>query len=399
MVVAAIEDSGGPVGLDTETTGLNPLQDRLRLIQLATDRGVYVLDLFALTAASADLSPLIDVLGAVEVIAHNAKFDLQMMAQVGFVPGRVFCTQLASQVLHAGERAPTRARLGHKLRDVVARELGREVDKTAQKSDWSKPLTPAQLAYAAADATVLLPLAEALKEKLAAANLTETAEREMKAVPGIAWAAPLRVDVSAWEALASAAEQDVDRLTNEMNDLAPNKGALWGGWKWSSPEQAKLAFKSLGVELESTEDAVLAAVTHPLGALFRQFRSAAKKVGTYGRDWLIEYAPTGRVMASWQQLGQDDKSVDTGRMSCTAPNLQQVPRGSAYRQCFVAGPGNVLVKADYSQIELRIAARVSGDTVTRASSSATRWRSSRQPGHAGSSMPPSYGWGPRSRVG
>jgi DNA polymerase I len=61
---------------------------------------------------------------------------------------------------------------------------------------------------------------------------------------------------------------------------------------------------------------------------------------------------------SWNQLG-----AESGRMSCSNPNLQQVPRGSDYRRCFVAGPGNVLVKADYSQVELRIAAKVANEQV------------------------------------
>jgi DNA polymerase-1 len=62
------------------------------------------------------------------------------------------------------------------------------------------------------------------------------------------------------------------------------------------------------------------------------------------------------VYAGWKQIGSD-----AGRMSCSKPNLQQVPRGKAYRCCVRAPEGRVLVKADYSQIELRIAAKVTGD--------------------------------------
>jgi DNA polymerase-1 len=62
------------------------------------------------------------------------------------------------------------------------------------------------------------------------------------------------------------------------------------------------------------------------------------------------------VYAGWRQLG-----ANSGRMACTAPNLQNLPRDVRYRRCFVAPPGRVLVKADYSQIELRIAAQVAGE--------------------------------------
>ena len=94
-----------------------------------------------------------------------------------------------------------------------------------------------------------------------------------------------------------------------------------------------------------------------MAALLRDFRSASKRASTYGTDWSQEHvAENGRVYAGWRQLG-----ADSGRMACSAPNLQNLPRETAYRQCFRAPAGRVLVKADYSQIELRIAAKVSGD--------------------------------------
>src|SRR5262249_9721606 len=76
---------------------------------------------------------------------------------------------------------------------------------------------------------------------------------------------------------------------------------------------------------------------------------------TYGADWL-RHAPAGRIHAGWRQLG-----ANSGRMACTKPNLQNLPRDQRYRRCFVARPGHVLVKADYSQIELRIAAKLAGE--------------------------------------
>jgi DNA polymerase-1 len=68
-------------------------------------------------------------------------------------------------------------------------------------------------------------------------------------------------------------------------------------------------------------------------------------------------ASDGRVYAHWFQLG-----AKTGRMASGQPNMQNMPRDPAYRQCFCPGPGRVLVKADYSQIELRIAAKVANET-------------------------------------
>jgi DNA polymerase-1 len=131
---------------------------------------------------------------------------------------------------------------------------------------------------------------------------------------------------------------------------------MGGGWNWDSPAQVLEAFKSVGITLERTEDDILAAVDHPAAALLRDYRATRKRCTTYGRDWLKYLADDGRVYAGWRQIG-----ADSGRMACRKPNLQNLPRDKRYRQCFRPADRRVLVKADYSQIELRIAAKVSGD--------------------------------------
>ena len=108
--------------------------------------------------------------------------------------------------------------------------------------------------------------------------------------------------------------------------------------------------------MSSTNDAALAGIDHPLAGLLRQYRSAQKFVSNYGPRWAGEALRGGRIYADWQQIG-----ADSGRMACSKPNLQNLPRDERYRRCFVAPPGRILVKADYSQVELRIAAKVSGD--------------------------------------
>src|SRR5262249_14699664 len=116
------------------------------------------------------------------------------------------------------------------------------------------------------------------------------------------------------------------------------------------------AFALAGIVLEKTDDDALAAVDHPLAALLRAHRSASKRVSTYGSEWAGKAYHDGRLFAGWKQIG-----ADPGRMVCSSPNLQNLPRDPRYRRCIVAPPGRVLIKADYSQIELRIAARISGD--------------------------------------
>lgn len=363
LLAGDIAEAGTAVGIDTETasaTGvaddaLSPDRGRVRLLSVQFGGAVYLVDVFAFSDPTAALRPLFDSLAVVEVVGHNLKFDLAFLAKLGFVPGTVFDSMLASQVLHAGDRDDeTNARLRHGLAAVAQRELAIVISKDEQTSDWGrKVLTPAQLAYAATDVRHLVPLAAKLREKLAAARLTETADREMRALLGIAWSQPVAVDSEAWSALAASAEAERDRLAEAMDKLAPNAGTFTSSRNWNAVADIIAAFKQVGIAVASTDDDTLAGIDHPLAAHLRDYRSAAKRAGTYGRRWLAEHAPTGFVRPSWNQMG-----ASSGRMSCSDPNLQQVPRTDDYRRCFVARPGCVLIKADYSQIELRVAAVV-----------------------------------------
>jgi DNA polymerase-1 len=97
---------------------------------------------------------------------------------------------------------------------------------------------------------------------------------------------------------------------------------------------------------------------HPLIPLLLDYREAAKRAGIYGIDFLTRHVhpSTGRIHADYRQIG-----AASGRMSCTTPNMQNVPRTPACRACFCAPAGRALVTADYAQIELRLAAVVAGD--------------------------------------
>jgi DNA polymerase-1 len=166
-------------------------------------------------------------------------------------------------------------------------------------------------------------------------------------------------DRAAWQALADEAQREAADLSRRLDEAAPPRDGYLnaaGAWSWDSPQQVKLAFEAAGCPVENTDDETLAAIDHPLADLLRQYRAAMKRTGTYGTDWLQHVASDGRIYPSWNQLG----SV-AGRTSCSVPNLQQVPRDPRYRRCFAAPPGRVLVKADYSQLQLRIASKVANE--------------------------------------
>jgi DNA polymerase-1 len=351
-VLQAFDESGDVVGLDCETVGLDPLAGKVRLIQLATGRGTYLIDAFAV-----DPSPLWEALAVKTLVAHNGVFDVSMLAGRGFEPGAVRCTMLLSLLLHG----PRKGKGFHGLEKTAERELGRAVSKAEQKSDWSAPsLSRGQLDYAAADAEVLVPLHDALMKRLTAAGQAGVVEIESRCLPAMAWVSRAGVpfDKDAWLALAEKSEQAAEALACRLDEMAPPRpGCLPGTrWNWRSHEQMRELFGLLGTGLESTDDDALAAVDHPLAQALREHRAADKEVTSYGRDWLRFVAADGRLRAEWRQLG-----CITGRMSCKKPALQTIPKDDARRRCFRAPEGRVLIRADYSQIELRIAAKVADE--------------------------------------
>lgn len=348
-VMAALIDAPA-VALDTETTGLSPRKDRLRLLTLATTTGTWIID-----GDRVSPRPLFPLLMDKPIVCHNATFDLGFLAALGFEPDprMVRDTMMMSQILHAGDGAR------HNLAEVVKRELGLEVSKELQTSDWTGDLTPAQLEYAARDAAVLLPLLDRLEEQIRAAGLENVAEIEARCIPAVVWMenAGAGFDGEAWQALTREAGAEVQRLRAELDAAAPAPPGLdlGLGWRWESAAIARRALREAGCDLPNTSDETLAACNHPLAALLRQYRAATKLLSSYGESWLA-HVTEGRIYAQWRQLGSA-----AGRMSCQKPNLQQVPRDRRYRACIVAPPGRVLVKADYSQIELRIAARIANE--------------------------------------
>ncbi len=345
------------VGLDLETTGLNPTRDRVRLLSLVTRTAEFVVDLFAFAEPVQTLAPLFAALAEKEVVGHNiVAFDLPFLARLGFAPARLFDTAIASRVLHAGER------VDHDLAAVVERELGEVIDKCEQKSNWSRPeLMDEQIDYARGDAAVLLPLADALREKATQHKVEAVVELEMRCGVPVARMASSGVgfDADAWLALADSATERQAALASEMDVLVPNPDCLPGlnSWNWNSNAGDVLAaFAAVGITLADTKEETLAGIDHPLARLLLDYREAAKRAHTYGRQWAREHVTGDRVFATWNLC-----QAKTGRMSCKGPNLQQIPRDPAYRRCFVAKPEQVLVKCDFSQIELRIAAKVTGD--------------------------------------
>jgi len=342
-------DAAPLIGIDVETTGLNPRHERLRIISVATATGCWVVDV-----ETVDPAPLLDLLRSKRLVGHFIGFDLAFLAQRGFETDDAQDTLFLDHLLHSGE-----PNIRHSLAEAARRHTGVELSKELQRSDWSGPLTSEQIAYAARDAAVLIPLHDALSHKIENAGLSEAAAVENGCVPAIVWMslAGVPVDAAAWSEICRNLETEAVAMRDEMDRTAPPALTLDLGFgrNWDSPSEVKDALKLAGCSIENTNEETLSDLDHPLANLLRRYRENRKLVSTYGPAWL-EHLDGGRVYPDWRQMG-----ASSGRMACSSPNLQQIPRSHGYRGCVAAPPGRVLIKADYSQIELRIAARIAGE--------------------------------------
>ena len=361
------------VGLDSETTDLDPFTSRLRLIQLATPDRVFIVDFdhFANgdSTKSDALAPLRRLLEAPRPIkiAHNAKFDAKFIKHnLGVDLGGLFDTLLASQLVGAGDIEER-----HGLETVAGRYLNEAVDKSERLSNWNFELSEAQLEYAARDAAVLLPLREKLIERLKSDSLVKCAQLEFECVMPVVdiELAGFFMHKERWLEQLSIVEKKRVELAEQLQDALAEEsmqGSLFGGpqredLNLDSHQQLTQALTRLGIPVpESTRNWKLQplAAQYPIIGTLLEYRTVQKALTSYGENMIELINPvTKRLHADFRQIG-----APTGRFACTNPNIQQVPHAVEYRRCFCGHPeGRKLIIADYSQIELRILAEFSGD--------------------------------------
>ena len=362
--LAALPDNGGPWGFDVETmplpafardktAGLDPWRSRIRLAQLYPGGGTcYVFDV----AALGGLSPLAELLNTRALVAHNAVFEWKFLLHQGAAPARLGCTLLMDNALGNGRRA---------LATLAAEMLGWHLDKALRVSNWGGSLSAAQLDYAALDAVATYRLARQLSGRLQERGLGRCygLMRDAQAAIARLELAGCPFDTKAhaalleqWQAAAEQARGELDSLLNGANPDSPLQLSRWLAANLP-PATVATWPKTAGGQLQTDAD-TLAGLTLPALEPLKRYKLAVKLLGTYGKGYAAHVSPvTGRIHASFTLGG-----TATGRLACRSPNIQNPPRGADFRALFAAPAGRCLVVADYSQIELRVAALVSGDS-------------------------------------
>ena len=373
--------SRGQFAFDTETTSLDYMQAELVGVSFAIESGhaAYVPVGHDYPDAPAQLprdeviarlKPLLEDRALVK-IGQNPKYDKNVLKSYGVeLDGVAFDTMLESYVL---DSVATR----HNMDDLAERYLGVKTirfedvaGKGAKQVTFNAVAVDRAAEYAAEDADITLRLHEVLWPKLTAVprlrSVFEDIEMPLVGVLSRMERTGALVDGKLLTAQSGELARRMEALAQEAFSLAGEEFNL------DSPKQLQaILYDKLGLPVlkktpggqPSTAEPLLAelALDYPLPRVIMDYRSLTKLKSTYTDKLPLQInARTGRIHTSYHQA-----VAATGRLSSADPNLQNIPvrtaEGRRIRQAFIAPPGRTLVAADYSQIELRIMAHLSGD--------------------------------------
>jgi DNA polymerase-1 len=299
---------------------------------------------------------------------QNLKFDNAILARCGIdVKGPMFDTMLAAFCAVSN-------RNGFGLKDLAADFLNERMTRIDELIGAKKSPTFAEVEiekaapYAAADAEVVWRLVDVfmpLLKQESVENLFYKLEMPLVPILQKMETAGIAIDAGYLEALGKGFETEQRAIEAEIHALAEEPFVI------NSPKQlSRILFEKLQLPVIkktktgiSTDEDVLTKLAdkHAICARIIAFRELGKLNSTYVQGLLTERDPgSNRVHTSFNQTG-----AITGRLSSSDPNLQNIPirteNGRKIRRAFVSAPGSILISADYSQIDLRALAHISGD--------------------------------------
>ena len=370
----------GAVSVDLETTSTDPVRAEIVGVSLSSEsgRGRYVACGHRYLGVPAQ-PPLDGVLGilrplledpGIEVYGQNLKYEDVIFRRHGIhVSAATFDTMIASYLLDPEKHQ-------HRLDQISLERLGYRMtsyDEVTQKKRGSQlgfdeVMVEDAARYSAEDAEVVWTLVPSMREELSREGLThlmDELELPLSRVLADMELTGLGLDVDYLARLETRFASQIDEVVGRAHAAAGREFNL------ASPKQLQqILFEEIGLEPVrktktgfSTDSEVLGTLSayHELPSLVLEYRGLSKLVSTYVRALPQAVNPaTGRVHTSYNQA-----VAATGRLSSSSPNLQNIPvrseNGRLIRAAFRPSPGHLFMSADYSQIELRVLAHLSGD--------------------------------------
>lgn len=364
--------------------GLDPHLTRIRLVQVYDNQNtVYVFDMFSI---GDNLFELTELLRRGKWLAHNSVFEQKHIRKLGVDNLDIQCSMVTAMMVDRAERSPFEVdeededeqklvpTAGYGLDAMCYKYMGVGMDKTFQKANWGLEVIPAtMLMYAALDVIACRKLQDILMEKVTQYDMGRSLTLLSKMCPVIAEmeSVGMPFDVRAhnkiiklWDVDLEAAQESTDEYFPKVNLNSPKQMGEWlrGAYPdlvetWPTTDSGNLSFNRTKIaEFKSIPEIYS----------YLEFRKASKLLSTYGEPMKDFIHPFTKRIHTEFSLGE----TRTGRLSSRRPNLQNAPRENqdlppekSFRRLFKAEEGWSFVVADLSQIELRVAACVSGDPV------------------------------------
>lgn len=384
----SIKQLGKTICLDMETA-MAPLsfqgREHVRLLQLLSDEGELWYDLATFTEPDwMELTVLLED-PTITWVGQNIAFDHRCLLGCGIrLRGRLEDTMIQSALLNNG--LPN---VSNSLEAIALRVLKTSLDKTLQKQDWmTAELNEADLAYAMGDVRVTWQAWREQQAEIKNAGLQRVYDLECSLIPAVVEMehtgmlvdqqqaltaiAQLEDEIGAskgeflelldsqlWERQGEGLPRDEDGSYNLRAKKEPKRdGGRPAGFNINAPQQVLKHLNALGIKPidpktgnGTTDKKILRPLAdNPVVFSLLAYKRAEKRRSMI-QSWLDKNIESdGRIHARFAPL-----QTGTGRFSCSTPNLQQVPRESYIRDCFVAAKGNELVVMDVKNMEMGVA--------------------------------------------
>lgn len=377
----AVEDllTSKILGVDTETEGFDFTCKNLLMLQIGDDSRQYVIDCRDLIYEDkVQLARVLNNEGIVKIF-HNAKFDYKFIKHYLKIDTvNIHDTYLCEKVLHCGKTD-----YGFGLAKLVKRYLDKDLDKSVRNrftQTSSTPFTDEQIVYGAKDVEYLIDIFFQQVDQLQLKSLVSVAKLENRAVVVFSEIEynGLEIDTTQWKKLADRNMQESFLLGKQLDtklisylefdkykakkqlDLFMDESELKDSTvNWDSPTQVLKIFQALFPKIENVNGKKLAPYRykHPLIDEYIKYKEKSKLASAFGSNFNSLISCDGKVHTNFQQI------LDTGRVSSSEPNMQQIPATNEYRNCFIAPKDYVFVSSDYSSQELNVIAYGSQDPV------------------------------------
>ena len=375
-VVKYCEDK--PVlGIDTETEGFDFTCKKMIMFQIGDENNQYVID-----TRVVDIEPLRHILEHRDIVKifHNAKFDYKFIKRWANIECEgIYDTFLTERVLNCG-----RDGVKYGLKDVCKKYLNVELNKEVRNQFiglTGQPFREDQIVYGAKDVEYLIGVRQHQLPLIDLNKLNNVVDLENKAVLAFADIEynGLNLDTEKWKKIETVNKDKADKLESDLDEMLRNDHRVRHfvskyiqtdmftpveeirdvDVKWTSPKQVLDVFKCIVPKLENVNGKQMYKYRfkYPLINKYVKYKEAMKLCTSYGDAFFKNLSGDKRIHTSFHQI------LDTGRVSSSKPNMQQIPADNIYRNCFTAPDGWSFVSSDYSSQELNVIAFGSKDPV------------------------------------